>query len=1020
MDSPFPSPSPDLDPDQAALVFDFVQQVLEDRESGQERTLEEYLRRFPGADDLLTAEWQRLQQPVETREGPRRIGHYRLVRELGRGGQGSVWLAQDEALRRPVALKLLDTWLVHGERLARFRREAESIARLEHEGLAVVYEAQMEADPPFIAMRLVDGEDLASCLAERSGAGRRTFCRPQSPAGVRACLQFFERAARALHAAHEAGVVHRDIKPSNILVTRDGRPVISDFGLARDEFLPGEENLTRDGEVFGTPAYMSPEQIRGEAGSVDRRSDVWSLGATLFETLTGEPPFRGKGQIGLAKAILEDPLPNPRQGSAGRLVSADLWVVLQTALERDPTRRYSTALALAEDLRRIREFEPIHARSASPWLRLRRWCRREPAWATALGLLLVALTGALIASQIVLKRIRSALDQERSQRFVSQVPALLEDSPAVALAASLEAVDLDDTWLSRSSVFAPLEALSLAARVPIPARARAWDLEYSGDGKWLVACGDEGISLHDSADGKRIATWPETGAREVRELVALSQPDRVIAGLTDGSVVCLALPSFDLRWQRKLSEQPILALEPQPGHDRVLALTDEHGAFLLKGEDGGVQQSWAVPAHSASSVNFAPDGEAFLLACRTLRGRPAVAGPTVSAWSSEGPSPLATWQHGSAVRGAVWAGSTQGAITATASGNLLRWEDPRSPESHLFAQTGSPIEALVSSPDGTRIAVADGQGVFLKSLDSEGRETRLGPAVRTVDVQFSPTGLVAACSWDNRIRVWDGATGALLQEHRTQTRPMLLRWSPDGRQLVTAGVSPHLSIWRPERNPEAWRMTVEPGLPTSVQFLADASAALLVTDAGHYRVVSTPRESQGSGAGATLLEGQLEHPGRPAIACASEARIAAVVSAMGQALLLRADDGLWSREVLGHRPGEARALHWAPDGSLLAWVDGLGRPAVWRASTRKLENLTGWDQPLACMRICPKQGTASSAGTFWEPYTSGTSKATTYRRYSRHGAPRTPSAMPPSMWPCRKMAPRCSARRHPGLCTIGT
>jgi serine/threonine protein kinase len=344
---------PRTDADVAASVFDFVNDFLDDRASGILRDLAEYQRRFPGAEAQIEAEYARLTRPESEQEEapgePEFIEHYKLIRELGRGGQGSVWLAEDQNLHRPVALKLLNSWLIAGERLARFQREAESIARLEHEGLAVVYEAQMESDPPFIAMRFVEGEDLSSSLAQRTSSPV-DFLPITSAQHLRRALHFFERAARALHVAHEAGVVHRDIKPGNILITPSGHPVITDFGLARDEYAPGEETITQDGEIFGTPAYMSPEQVSGRVEEIDRRTDVWALGATLFETLCGHAPFQGKGQLGLARAILEDPLNMPRQCEGDTPLPTDVRIVLQTAMERDLGRRYPTALAMAEDL----------------------------------------------------------------------------------------------------------------------------------------------------------------------------------------------------------------------------------------------------------------------------------------------------------------------------------------------------------------------------------------------------------------------------------------------------------------------------------------------------------------------------------------------------------------------------------------------------------------------------------------------------------------------------------------------
>ena len=503
------------------------------------------------------------------------------------------------------------------------RREAESIAKLEHEGLAVVFEADVEASQPYIAMRFVEGEDLASCLGKQNSPEKPTFCQPQSAQGVRAALQFFERAARALHAAHEAGVVHRDIKPSNIMVTQAGRPVITDFGLALDEFTPGEETITREGEIFGTPAYMSPEQVEGRIGDIDRRTDVWSLGATLFETVTGQAPFQGKGQIGLARAILEASLPNPKQFDNGKHVPQDLVVVLQTALERDLSRRYATALEFAEDLRRIREFEPIQARPQSALLRLRRWCRREPALASALAVVLVGLLAGLIASQVMLGRIARSLDKERSLRVVREVSPLVEQSPSLALAVGLHAVELQDSWMSRSSLFGPLEKLSLKGRFDVPTLHRVWDAGFLAERKTAYAAGETGVALYSLEDGELRGKklWPTHEGMGVRECVELPALGALAVAHDSGQVHCLRSTDLGPIWSRSF-ESSVLSIDRHPNGLSLAVLTLGHGGFLLDSKTGETLGPLEVPTGSASVVRFSPKGDRIATFSQAFRGKP--------------------------------------------------------------------------------------------------------------------------------------------------------------------------------------------------------------------------------------------------------------------------------------------------------------------------------------------------------------------------------------------------------------
>jgi serine/threonine protein kinase len=336
------------------------------------------------------------------------IGHYRLQRELGRGGMGVVYLSEDTRLRRRVALKVLSPVFASSRDLqARFQREAAIASRLDHPGICTIYEAGEADGVPFIAMRYVQGETLehwinaarvASGLGEKRGPGTTNLPRrpgeperpdpapapgaerrPTSGAETREeivrIVHLLEKAARAVHAAHEAGLIHRDIKPGNIMVTLEGEPVLLDFGLARDEEGTGA-SITQTGALMGTPAYMSPEQIAAQRIRLDRRTDVYSLGVTLYETLTLRLPFAASSRDSLYQKILVSEPENVRKLNPA--VPADLKVVIDKSLEKDRERRYPTALEFGEDLRRVREGEPVAARPIGTVTRLQRWMRRNP------------------------------------------------------------------------------------------------------------------------------------------------------------------------------------------------------------------------------------------------------------------------------------------------------------------------------------------------------------------------------------------------------------------------------------------------------------------------------------------------------------------------------------------------------------------------------------------------------------------------------------------------------------------
>jgi hypothetical protein len=348
-----------------------------------------------------------------------RLGDFEIVRELGRGGMGVVYEARQVSLRRKVALKVLSGPGPTLTAVERFHREAEAAARLHHTNIVPVYATGEQDDLHFYAMELIEGPALDQVLQRlrwaRDGS-QPTEAAPPAPPGLALTGpyveggapspaasapaprtldsggDYFDGVARllagvadALDHAHKQGVVHRDIKPANLLLSTEGRLSVNDFGLAR---LLEEPGLTVTGEFVGTPAYVSPEQVAAGRIAVDHRTDIYSLGATLYELLTLQPPFTGPGreQV-LAQVLQRDPRP-PRKVNPA--VPVDLETICLKCLEKDPARRYQTAGALADDLRRYLNRFAIRARRAGPLTRLGKWVKRNPALAAAAAAVLLA------------------------------------------------------------------------------------------------------------------------------------------------------------------------------------------------------------------------------------------------------------------------------------------------------------------------------------------------------------------------------------------------------------------------------------------------------------------------------------------------------------------------------------------------------------------------------------------------------------------------------------------------------
>jgi WD40 repeat protein/serine/threonine protein kinase len=914
-------------PSLESLIAQLADDFAERQKCGEQPDIEEYAARYPHLATVIrqvlcSFQFIRLSSAGSLSLGPGSagetplagcLGDFRILREVGRGGMGVVYEAEQISLGRQVALKVLPfAAAMDAKQLQRFKQEAQAAAHLQHQNIVPVHYVGCERGVHFYAMQFIEGQTLAQLIADLrlqiadcgkapnrpqellSGPPTKdaqpALCNQQSgmattapvavlsterstksPAFFRTVAHLGVQVAEALEHAHQAGVVHRDIKPANLLIQGEPgasapgvRVWVSDFGLAR---LGSDPGLTMTGDILGTIRYMSPEQALAKRVPIDHRTDIYSLGVTLYELLTLERAYPGRTREEVLRQIAFDEPRPPRR--LNKAVPAEVETIVLKAMAKNPEERYATAQELADDLKRFLEDQPIRARRPTLLQRAQKWARRHKSVVRAAVLVFLLAVVALAVSTVLIWRakedlnqanadLKHALERERRNAYYQRI-ALADREWSANNLARMEQLLGDCPEDLRGWEWHYLKGLRRKPLPPLRHEATLLGAVFSPDGDRIASASQDGfIKLWDAWTGKEL--------------------DRVHAHQSHA---------------RKVTFSPDGRRLASGSWDQTVKVWDVRTDKLLLVWEGQCTAR-------VQSVAFSPDGQC--LASGSGRDDPGRGGGQEK------------------------------------SGELKLWE---AATGRLIWSRNMPVGGLIFHPDSQHIALRSQGKVTVWDVKTGRQRVTFAESKPGRCVALSPGGCLLAWTEGTvteldkgEVQVWDWRAGQRRLTLSGHTGPITgLAFSPDGRRLVTGGMDQTIKIWDATTGQEALTLREHQGTVFSVAFSQDGHR---LVSAGADQTVrvwdARPQESGETGQEFRTLRGHRRNV--KSVAFHPQGRLLASGSADGTVKLW--DTETWTEHLTLHVDTDiVNAVAFSPDGKLLATGDQGMRVKVWDVDPKR-------------------------------------------------------------------------------------